>query len=250
MEEEGETGIGYDELSERVGCPTAGCHGYGVRDGAGDEEEEDGVGENIPPTYRCSACGKDDGFDARITARNRALRAVDDFWSRRKHTTPSATSRGPTPDVVVTNLRSSYATAVWCRPHPSSWYLRYTGDALVRALLDRAAAHPTDDGISPAATGDYAHAHSVLAELNKGCAAAVVGVGGPGPRRSELPWVMDPLGSLQNRYWAAKLELFLNPDPRRAVGELGELLGEYRRYYPPEHEVVDGLRRCIQSGFQ
>jgi len=106
--------------------------------------------------------------------------------------------------------------------------------------------------VPPAAMADYTNAHSVLMDLNAGCALSE----GPSSsteaplRRSETPRALSPLSLLQNRYRAAKLELFLNPDPRRAVGELRELLREYHVYYPPEHEVVDGLRRCIQSGFQ
>ena len=57
------------------------------------------------------------------------------------------------------------------------------------------------------------------------------------------------LYDVQNYYWAAKLELFLNLDPRMTVGELKDLLREYHVYYPPEHDVGDSLRRCIQSGF-
>ena len=87
---------------------------------------------------------------------------------------------------------------------------------------------------------DYTNAHSVLMDLNAGCAPPE----GPSSstevpsRRSEIPRVLSPLSLLQNRYRAAKLELFLNPDPRRAVGELMDLWRGYHVYYPLEHESL------------
>jgi len=100
--------------------------------------------------------------------------------------------------------------------------VQYSGGALVRALLDRAVTHsdPSRDGeVPPAAMADYTNTHSVLMDLNAGCAPPE----GPSSstealsRRSEMPGVLIPFSLLQNRYRAAKLELFLNPDPRRGV---------------------------------
>jgi len=87
---------------------------------------------------------------------------------------------------------------------------------------------------------DYTNAYSVLMDLSDGCAPPE----GPSSstevpsRRLEIPRVLIPLSLLQNCYQAAKLELFLNPDPRRAVGELRDLLRDHHVYYPLEHELL------------
>ena len=45
-------------------------------------------------------------------------------------------------------------------------YLLYSGDALIRALLDQASALSADEEITAEGMGNYAQAHSILGELN------------------------------------------------------------------------------------
>ena len=130
--------------------------------------------------------------------------------------------------------------------------MQYSGGALVRALLDWAATHfdpSRDEEVPPAAMANYTNTHSILMDLNAGCAPPE----GPSSSTeallccSEIPGVLIPFSLLKNLYQAAKIELFLNPDPRRVVEVF---LRDYHVYYLTEQKVVNGLRRCIQSGFQ
>ena len=87
---------------------------------------------------------------------------------------------------------------------------------------------------------NYTNAYLVPTDMNVRCTP----LKGPysstkAPLRcSEMPRVLIPLSLLQNYHRAAKLELFLNPDPRRAVGELMDLWRGYHVYYPLEHESL------------
>ena len=50
------------------------------------------------------------------------------------------------------------------------------------------------------------------------------------------------------RYKAAKLRLFLVPDPRRAIQELEQVCESLSKYYPENHELIIGLTACLNGG--
>ena len=196
------------------------------------------------PMYRCSVCNRNDGFDATMTTRNGSLQRVDDYWTQQHtKTTPSPKDDSTPYNDAVESLHYSYKSTKYCCAHPSLWYMQYSSDALVHALLNWAATHSDpsrDEELPPKTMTDYTNAHSVMMGLHAGCAPLEGSSSSTEiPLRClEIPRVLIALSLLQNRYQAAKLELFLNLDPRRAVGELRDLLREYHLYYPLEYESL------------
>jgi hypothetical protein len=162
-----------------------------------------------PPVYRCTKCGNNDF--------SRQLEPLQIFESQ-----PSSVSS-------LNDLGKTYG-------HMKdiclldSWYVQESGERLVQAWLDVLAGQsetPADQQRSAS------RALAVLEELLLHCDTV--------PSRS---------GSFRKSiltYKAAKLRLFLFPDPRQAIQELERLLRFFSSYYPKTHELIMGLEACLRD---
>ena len=121
-----------------------------------------------------------------------------------------------------------------------------------RALLDGTATHSDplrDREVPPAAIANYINADLVLMDLNAGCSppeGSSLSMEAP-LRCSEMPRVLSTLSTsslLQNRYQDANLGLFLDLDPRRAVGELRDFFARVS----PVLSAGARSRQCSEVG--
>jgi hypothetical protein len=111
-----------------------------------------------------------------------------------------------------------------------SWYVQECGDRLVQSLLDLLGEQ--SDNI-PYQQQSASKAFEVLDEL--------------------LSYDID--SSLTSNYFrqnirlykAAKLRLFLLPDPRKSIHELETVRTSLSPYYPQDHELMVSLRKCLQG---
>jgi hypothetical protein len=113
---------------------------------------------------------------------------------------------------------------------PSSWYVQESGERLVQAWLDLLASQSENSaGQQKSATCALA----ILEELMIHC------------------YTEPSSGSFLRRniliYKAAKLRLFLKPDPRKAIQELETVLHSLSPYYPKTHELIVGLEACLHD---
>lgn len=51
------------------------------------------------------------------------------------------------------------------------------------------------------------------------------------------------------KFKCAKLRLFVQPDPRAAIGQLQECLQELLIFYPPNHELVRNVKDSLRQGY-
>jgi hypothetical protein len=50
------------------------------------------------------------------------------------------------------------------------------------------------------------------------------------------------------KYKSAKLRLYIQPDPRQAIGNLQDCLRDLKVFYPENHEVIKGVKSCLEQG--
>jgi len=234
-----------DELYDGLRCLTKGCDGYGIRTNTvlvDDEDEQEEKNENNKCNdYRCFICKRVNSFEKQEKKREQALKIIDNYWAQQKKHIDSTLFRRKLqqeieiPTTTIEKLQCSYQSMKQCC-HLSSWYVQYSGDALVSLLLDTASSSQRENAIM---MGLYTGAHSILKELLSSK-----------QQQKLLQNDYAPLNQLQNRYKAAKLELFLYPDPRKACLELQDILKTYQFYYPPNHNLIQGLLQCLQSAYQ
>jgi SET and MYND domain-containing protein len=109
---------------------------------------------------------------------------------------------------------------------PDSWYVQEAGERVVQALLDllgEQADNPSDQRKTASRALD------ILDELQVG-------------------EIYKPTSSVRSSiltYKAAKLRLFLLPDPRHAIVELQTVLKVLSVYYPKNHELIVGLQQSL-----
>jgi hypothetical protein len=110
----------------------------------------------------------------------------------------------------------------------SSWYYQECGDRYVQALLD-------EIGTCRDETDRMRLCHQALA-----VAEGLLLLPGKG-------WRI--LRSTLLKYKCAKLRLFVQPDPRMAIGELQDCLHELLIFYPPDHELIHDLKATLSQAF-
>jgi hypothetical protein len=109
---------------------------------------------------------------------------------------------------------------------PDSWYTQEAGERVVQALLDLLG----EQGDNPSDQRKTAsRALDILDEL----------------RVDEIGKPMSSVRSSILTYKAAKLRLFLLPDPRHAIVELQTVLNVLSVYYPKNHELIVGLQQSL-----
>jgi hypothetical protein len=113
---------------------------------------------------------------------------------------------------------------------PSSWYVCESGEELAQSLID--GIHGSDELKSRRLC---ARALSVLIEVLAASAASSDNDAGKVLRNHVL------------LYKVAKLRLFLYPDPRVALAELQRTREVLSRYYPKDHEFLQGLENTMSQ---
>jgi hypothetical protein len=111
-----------------------------------------------------------------------------------------------------------------------SWYVQECGDRLVQAFLDMLGDQSND--IQEQQRSAF-EALSILEDLLD-C------------NISESP-TSNFFRQWIRRYKAAKLRLFLMPDPRKSISDLESARNSLSLYYPEEHELMVGLRECLRD---
>jgi hypothetical protein len=113
---------------------------------------------------------------------------------------------------------------------PSSWYVQESGERLVQAWLDLLASQSENSAVQQKSA---TRALAILEELMIHC------------------YTEASSGSFLRRniliYKAAKLRLFLKPDPHKAIQELETVHHSLSPYYPKTHELIVGLQACLHD---
>jgi SET domain len=117
----------------------------------------------------------------------------------------------------------------------TSWYVQEAGEQRLQSHLDRL----SEQSGNPSGEQDAAwRALQLAEELLQ-------------PTKDDDIWkklsTSEFLRVQQLRYKAAKLRLFVLPDPRQSIHELQEILSSMSRYYPKEHELILGLQDTLQG---
>jgi hypothetical protein len=115
----------------------------------------------------------------------------------------------------------------------TSWYLQECGDKYLQAFLDEVSTSKTDQDRMRLCH----EALSVAEELMSFSSATAT---------QEQPWKI--LRTILVKYKRAKLVLFVQPDPRMAIGELQDCLRELLVFYPDHHEIITGLKASLSQG--
>ena len=110
-----------------------------------------------------------------------------------------------------------------------SWYVQESGDRFVQAILDLLGGEQESLQIQQQVGFE---ALKILEEL--------------------LACKLDSTGSnffrqMLRLYKAAKLRLFLMPDPSKSINELEMVKNSLSHYYPENHELIIGLKECLQN---
>jgi hypothetical protein len=111
---------------------------------------------------------------------------------------------------------------------PDSWYVQESGERLVQAYLDLLGAESKNESRQRELG---TRALEILEELRTSS------------RKTSSTVLRDCLLS----YKAAKLRLFLIPDPRQSMAELQSIMTTLSNYYTPSHEIMLGLRQTLQQ---
>lgn len=138
----------------------------------------------------------------------------------------SGSSTGPTED-ENSKMHAAYdALKKLCLL--KSWYVQEAGEAVIQSLLDSID-------------------HSESGALNQQKCAKVLSI------LDELSNVgerVSPVNAMLRRYKAAKIKLFLYPDPRPALAELQEVHRFLVVFFPKKHELIIGLEECMSNSLR
>jgi hypothetical protein len=162
--------------------------------------------------YKCTACGNDDfREESHILQR---------FCSEQSSSS-------------LKSLESTYRN-LCCICFSDSWYVHESGERLLQSLLDLLGEQ------EPNTAEQQQFASRALAIVQ------------------ELLVVPNTTDSTENSashvlrrniltYKAAKVRLFLQPDPRQAISELQSVLQSLSIYFPKNHEIIVGLQECLMQ---
>ena len=161
-----------------------------------------------PATYHCQNCENND-FHEQVTA-------LKEF------------EQSQLASLQIEKIKKSY-THLKGICTMESWYVQESADRLVQALLDLLGGNQESPQIQQQVGLE---ALKVLEEL--------------------LECKLESTGSNFFRqtlrlYKAAKLRLFLMPDPGKSISELEMVKNSLSHYYPENHELMIGLKECLQN---
>ncbi|KAG7360859.1 methyltransferase UbiE family protein [Nitzschia inconspicua] len=115
----------------------------------------------------------------------------------------------------------------------SSWFVQEAGEQLLQSHLDQLSKqYGNPQGEQKAAWQAFELAEKLLE-----------GSEDPNMSLSTSEWLRRQL----LRYKAAKLRLFVIPDPRQSIHELQEIFSSLLLYYPKDHELILGLQTTLQN---
>jgi hypothetical protein len=177
--------------------------------------------------YRCESCGRTD-FES-------TLRLLGSFQRQQEELEHNGSSLSSS---QVMNTWEEMYNAMKKVCYSYSWYVQQAGENLLQLRLEKLAESSGDP------EQEYKIAMSALnlsEELLSG--ASLNGSND----RDRISSCSTYLGQQQLRYKAAKLRLFLTPDPREAVQELQDVLSNVSPYYHRDHEFVRGLQDCLKN---
>ncbi|KAG7357042.1 methyltransferase UbiE family protein [Nitzschia inconspicua] len=115
----------------------------------------------------------------------------------------------------------------------SSWFVQEAGEQLLQSHLDQLSeqyGNPQEE--QKAAWQAFELAEKLLE-----------GSEDPNMSLSTSEWLRRQL----LRYKAAKLQLFVMPDPRQSIHELQQIFSSLLLYYPKDHELILGLQTTLQN---
>lgn len=117
----------------------------------------------------------------------------------------------------------------------SSWYVQQSGEALLQSHLNNLSEHRGNPQGEQKAAWDALNLAGELLE----------GLDNDG---ETLPLTTSEfLRWQQLRYKAAKLRLFVEPDPRQSIHELQDILSSLLVYYLKDHQLIVGLQATLQN---
>ena len=163
-----------------------------------------------PDGYQCDSC-KNRDFSKQI-------KSIESFLSN---------GGGEMATFSLDDMEQEYSTLKQCC-FPYSWHVQESGERLVQAYLDLLGSE-ADNESKQRHLGT--RALEVLEEL----------------RSSSRKTNSTVLRECLLTYKAAKLRLFLVPDPRQSMAELQTVLNTLSIYYDPKHEILSGLREVLQQ---
>jgi hypothetical protein len=212
----------------------------------------------------CEACHNED-YESQLVALKCPShpQRLKQLVSYTTTTTTTTTKAGGS--ISVEKLEATYqAMKDICYKH--SWYVQESGERLVQSLLDQLSLNVDDP------TPAY-RALSVLEDLlplttttsiervpkaiqakedSPSSSSSVTATAINSSSSTRAPPSILPTTNNCNilrqsilTYKAAKLRLFLSPDPRQAMGELQQVHVSLSPYYPENHELMTGLRECL-----
>jgi hypothetical protein len=115
----------------------------------------------------------------------------------------------------------------------ASWYLQECGDKYLQALLDEVSTCKTDQDRMQLCHESLAVAEELLSLSTT---------------TQEQQSSCRILRTTFIKYKRAKLLLFVQPDPRIAIGELQDCLRELLVFYPDHHEIIRGIKASLSQG--
>lgn len=114
-----------------------------------------------------------------------------------------------------------------------SWYVQNCGDQLVQLLSDLLGSQAGDYQQQQATSSSVLE---LLNELNQSC------------NHSTFKVWSSSFRHLIRQYKAAKLLLFLDPDPRQPITELRKVRHSLLPYFDQTHELIQGIDECMGQG--
>ncbi len=172
------------------------------------------------PCYRCSRCGRTD-FDSTL-----------EILSHLEHDLQSSKKQNRSWE----ELRDTY-DRLCSVCHVDSWYVQEGGERYLQRSLDRLEEQREDPVGEARAAGE---ALRIVEELL---------MGHPPTQSGHSTNTSEFFKLHQLRYKAAKLRLFMMPDPRQSIQELQDVLVSLSPFYPKEHELIVGLKGCLMNAF-
>ena len=210
------------EMDDGTVCPRKGCSGFGR------------ALPNEPHTLVCESCGQDD-FSQNVEKRNKAFFIVEKLRKRGRCAEENnlfpmlsvKSSLYPRTKEMLAKLESAYHTLKQtCRL--SSWYVQEAGEELVQSMLDS-----LNEALSEEVKKRICfRALSVLEELSREKVDTKSEV--------SISWLI-------RRFKAAKLKLFLYPDPRSASEELQNVYRQLLLFHTKDSELIKGIEECMVS---
>ena len=183
------------------------------------------VDEGINPTlsvFRCTECGKTD-FE-------NALQLIGMFESNNNKHGNSKAHTVKELNKIYQNLKEICSM--------DSWYVQEAGEQLLQEVLEELSLQ----------SGNPIHEQQTAWKALK-IAEELLDEPPSSGRTTKASLVSTSafLKHQQLRYKAAKLRLFLIPDPRQSIQDLENVLSSLSPYYSKDHTLIVGLKECLAN---